>query len=217
MKVITDLSRSSNVWTTKKDRSLMSGVGVGLGALLLKGGAKINRSASEHVAAIANVRAQAIAGAFHLQNERENRQHVSDMADKIHGYAADHTEVRYGNINYTRRPSETQSGEVVPNVEGGSHGSAQLHPATSKQFVNAGPTKSMEDSQKEYEMMVGGSKKPEAKPAGEFADDQRSSAQFPSMPSESGAPSEALTSAGKPGAGRKPAAAKAPRAPKAAK
>jgi hypothetical protein len=212
----------------------MSGVGVGLGALLLKGGARINKSASDHVAAIANVRAQAIAGAFHLQNERENRQHVSDMTDKIHGYAADHTEVNYGNINYTRRPSETVSGEVVPNVEGGSHGSAQLHPATSKQFVNSGPTKSMEDSHKEYEMMVGGTRKSSPasvsdsygsmgggetseKPKSEFAGVQRSDAQFPSMPSESSAPSEALTSAGKPGAGRKPAAAKAPRAPKAAK
>lgn len=193
----------------------MSSVGVGLGALLLKGGAKINKSASEHVAAIANVRAQAIAGAFALQNEREHRQHISDMTDKIHGYAADHTEVRYGDINYTRRPSETKSGEVVPNVEGGSGGSAQLHPATSKQFENAGPAKSMADSQKEYEMMVGGSSKP-AKPAGGF-DIQRSSAQFPAMPTESEAPSEALSAAGKPGAGRKPAAPKAPKAAKVVK
>jgi hypothetical protein len=201
----------------------MSGVGVGLAGLLLKGGANVNKRMSDHVSAIANVRATAVAGAFQLQNERENRQHVSDMTDKIHGYAADHTEVNYGNINYTRRPSETQAGEVVPSVEGGAQGSAPTtHSSMSNQFTAVHNTKSMEDSQKEAEMMIGGTRKEAPKPA-PFADVQRSSAQFPSMPSES-TPSEALTAAGKPGGGRKPAAKKAapaemaePAAPKAAR
>lgn len=206
----------------------MSGAGVGLGALLLKGGAKINKTMDSHVTAIANVRAEAIRGAFNLQNMRESRQHEHDVIDRVHGYAADNTEIRHSNgLSYTRRANEAGPGEVVQGVEGGSKGDAEVHPSASRQFVSTGPTKSMEESKREAEMMIGGTRT--EKPKSSFGDPQRSSAQFPSMPAEE-APSEALTAAGKPGAGRKPAAPKAaepvpneapaakkPRAPRTAK
>lgn len=190
----------------------MSSVGAGLGGLLLKGGAKINKTMDNHVTAIANVRAEAIRGAFNLQNQREARQHEHEVIDRVHGYAADNTEIRHSNgLSYVRRPSEAGAGEVVQSAEGGGKGDAVVHPSASRQFVG---TMSHTDAQKEAEMMIGGTRT--EKPKSNFVDLQRSSAQFPSMPAAE-APSEALTAAGTPGAGRKPKAEKAPRAPKAVK
>lgn len=133
----------------------MSNVGAGIGGLLIKGGTKISKTFDSHVAAIAHVRAEAVRGVFHLQNQREQRQHISDMTDKIHGYAADNTPVQYGDINYVRRPSETKIGEVPPSTEAGGQGSAPtaVHSAASAQFKGTQP---IEDARREAEMMAGG-------------------------------------------------------------